>query len=68
MPISVLCPSCNSKLNAPDAAAGKRVKCPKCQVLMELPAPEPDFEIVDDEPPVMAKPKPKSPSKPVVDE
>ena len=31
MPISVQCPGCKAKLNAPDSAAGKRVKCPKCQ-------------------------------------
>lgn len=30
MPIAVVCPSCNNKLNAPDNAIGKRVKCPKC--------------------------------------
>ena len=71
MPISVLCPSCNSKLNAPDSAAGKRVKCPKCQVLMELPAAEPDYEELDDEPappPIMAKSKPKPAGKPVTEE
>lgn len=37
MPISVLCPSCDAPVNAPDSAAGKRAKCPKCQELMILP-------------------------------
>ena len=62
MPIAVLCPGCNSRLNAPDAAAGKTVKCPKCQTPMVLPAPEPaasDFEVVD-EPAAPKKPAPKS--------
>src|SRR5438132_4322406 len=40
MPISVICPSCGTKLNAPDQHAGKRGKCPKCQATVELaPAP-----------------------------
>jgi hypothetical protein len=30
MPISVACPGCSTKFKAPDAAAGKRIKCPKC--------------------------------------
>ena len=30
MPIHVVCPSCQAKINAPDKAAGKRLKCPKC--------------------------------------
>ena len=68
MSISVLCPSCNSKLNAPDSAAGKRVKCPKCQVLMELPAPEPEYELLDGTPPIIAKAKPKPPSKQAIEE
>ena len=36
MPISVICPSCGTKLNAPDQHAGKRGKCPKCQATVEL--------------------------------
>ncbi len=45
MPIVVVCPGCGAKLNAPDAAAGKRVKCPKpdCGTAVPVPAvlPEP---------------------------
>lgn len=40
MPISVLCPSCDAQVNAPDSAAGKRAKCPKCHELMILPGGE----------------------------
>jgi hypothetical protein len=53
MPISVLCPSCDAPVNAPDSAAGKRAKCPKCQEVMILPGGAEDFEVVDE-------PKPKS--------
>lgn len=38
MPIPVRCPNCNAKLNAPDAAAGRRVKCPKCETKVPVPA------------------------------
>jgi hypothetical protein len=51
MPTTVQCPGCSSRLNAPDAAAGKKVKCPKCQTLIVVPAPRPPaagFEVVDD--------------------
>lgn len=45
MPIPVVCPKCQTKLNAPDAAAGKKVKCPKCADVLAVPAaataPEP---------------------------
>lgn len=30
MTIAVACPSCKSKMQAPDKLAGKKVKCPKC--------------------------------------
>jgi hypothetical protein len=38
MPILVKCEGCQAKMNAPDAAAGKRVKCPKCQGIVNVPA------------------------------
>ncbi len=64
MPIAILCGSCEAKLNAPDAAAGKRVKCPKCGMLLKIPLPEPepdaDFEVIADEP----KPKPATKAPP----
>jgi hypothetical protein len=41
MPILVTCPGCSAKLNAPDSAAGKKVRCPKsgCGTLIPVPAP-----------------------------
>lgn len=62
MPIAVVC-TCGARLQAPDAAAGKRVKCPKCQNPLAVPAPAMDYEVVEDEPapaPVaVAKARPK---------
>ncbi len=59
------------QLKAPDAAAGKRVKCPKCANPIDVPIAEaPGFEVLDDEPapapakPVIAKAKPVA-AKPV---
>ena len=40
MPIKVSC-QCGSNLNVPDAAAGKNVKCPKCQKVLAVPAGQP---------------------------
>src|SRR5688572_3636665 len=84
MPIAVVCGSCHSKLNAPDAAAGKSVKCPKCKAALTVPAAtEPQFEVVDEpEPPKKKKivvvddddddedekPKAKKKSRPVADD
>jgi choice-of-anchor C domain-containing protein len=41
MPISIVCPSCGTTLNAPDHQAGKSGKCPKCQTRLELPPATP---------------------------
>ena len=38
MPIKVVCPKCKKALNAPDAMAGKKVKCPGCMAVMDVPA------------------------------
>lgn len=38
MPIPVNCPGCSVKLKAADTAAGKRIKCPKCQAPIDVPA------------------------------
>lgn len=46
MPVAVAC-SCGASLRVPDAAAGKRVKCPKCGETLAVPAPE--FEVIDDD-------------------
>ena len=37
MPISVACPVCGAKSTAPDAAAGRLVKCPKCRAALKVP-------------------------------
>jgi phage FluMu protein Com len=39
MPIPIRRPSCAATGTAPDAAAGKKVKCPKCKQLLTVPAP-----------------------------
>lgn len=65
MPIAVQCPGCNAKLNAPDAAAGKRLKCPKCAGAITVPAlapaPAPSFEVVDETEPPPAPPAVEKP-------
>lgn len=38
MPISVTCASCKAKLQAPEAASGRKVKCPKCGTPVQVPA------------------------------
>ena len=73
MPIPVVCGSCGTKLVAPDAAAGKKVKCRKCQAIIPVPeAVAEEFEFVEDAPVVAAKPlapaKPKPKPVVVVDE
>jgi hypothetical protein len=39
MPIPVTCPECDARLTAPDSAAGKRIRCPKCSTLIRVEAP-----------------------------
>jgi hypothetical protein len=66
MPIAVSCPGCSARLNAPDAAAGKRVKCPKCQGPIVVPAAvatNPGFEVVEDEPSPPPKESAPAPAK-----
>jgi hypothetical protein len=38
MPIPVSCPNCHTGLKAPDSAAGRMVKCPKCSTPFTVPA------------------------------
>lgn len=62
MPIPISCPGCAARLNAPDGAAGKTVKCPRCKAAVAVPAPlppDPGFEVVEDEPPAPEPPKKK---------
>lgn len=41
MPLQVVCPGCSAKLKAPDTAAGKKTKCPKCQAVISVPIDAP---------------------------
>ena len=38
MPISVTCNNCGSNIKAPDNAAGKKAKCPRCQGELQIPS------------------------------
>lgn len=64
MPITFDCP-CGKTLRVGDDFAGRRVKCPACNLVGTVPAPEPppapepQFEVVEDEP------KPKVAARPV---
>lgn len=60
MPIVVTCPGCPTKLSAPDTAAGKQVRCPKCGAAAPVPSA--------DEPVVDATPAPKTKPRPVDDD
>jgi LSD1 subclass zinc finger protein len=48
MPISVTCSKCEKKLKVPDAAAGKKIRCPSCKTVVMVPAPEELVEPDDD--------------------
>jgi hypothetical protein len=37
----IVCESCGGKFRAPDKAAGKRVKCPKCANMIQVPEADP---------------------------
>jgi TM2 domain-containing membrane protein YozV len=56
---TVVCPSCSAALTAPDSAAGKRVKCPKCTSTIEVPGaelpPVLEAEFTDEAPSVSAR-------------
>ncbi len=41
MPIKFNCTSCRKEVTAPDAAAGKKGKCPFCGLPNDIPLPEP---------------------------
>ena len=63
MPIEFDCP-CGKALRVADEHAGRKVKCPACGVVGYVPEPEPQFEVVEDEPasppPAKAAPAKKS--------
>jgi hypothetical protein len=49
-------------MTAPDKLAGKTVRCPKCAAAFTVPAPDAGFEVVEDDEPVVAKPRAKPPA------
>ncbi|NQT14766.1 MAG: hypothetical protein HQ582_18575 [Planctomycetes bacterium] len=40
MPITAECGACHKRFKAPDKLAGKRVKCPQCGGVIQVPAPQ----------------------------
>lgn len=60
MPITVSCPSCGGKINAPDNLAGRKVKCPKCSAPMMLPSDNAVTEAIQTAAPAPAAPPPPS--------
>jgi hypothetical protein len=54
MSIAVVCRACQTRLKAPDGAAGKAVRCPQCAEAIRVPAGAPDEE--EPPPKVAAKP------------
>jgi hypothetical protein len=38
MAIAVKCKFCGQKLRLPDNAAGKKIRCPKCNRVIEVPS------------------------------
>lgn len=53
MPITVVCPGCHARFSASDKFAGKQGPCPKCKVLITIPAADAELKIhapIDDNP------------------
>jgi C4-type Zn-finger protein len=70
MPTTVKCPGCGATLRLRDDLAGKRVKCPKCQGVLTVPAAEEPIEV---EPEleveaITTEPAPRKSRRPVRDE
>ena len=57
VPITFTC-ACGKTLRVPDASAGRRAKCPVCAAVVDVPAPEPVLEVVEDAPPPPPAAKP----------
>jgi hypothetical protein len=50
MPLAIVCPNCTARLSAPEAAAGRVLKCPKCNSPIGVPAAPPAPAAVESEP------------------
>jgi DNA-directed RNA polymerase subunit RPC12/RpoP len=54
MSISIACTQCGTTIKAPDEAAGKKGRCPKCKAVILIPElddfVEPDEDFVEPEP------------------
>jgi Domain of unknown function (DUF4190) len=48
MPIEVACGKCGAKLRAPDNAAGRTAKCPKCGSPITVPSPVVEAELIEE--------------------
>jgi hypothetical protein len=49
MPVPISCPACRARLKAPDGAAGRTFRCPKCQAPVAVPtAPGPPADFAFD--------------------
>jgi DNA-directed RNA polymerase subunit RPC12/RpoP len=75
MPIPVTCDGCGARFKAPDAAAGKKGKCPKCGGRIIVPAPAPAaveaapmdddmYDLAGGDAPPMPAPSPLPPTPP----
>src|SRR5882672_4013876 len=58
--LTITCPSCSRKLQVPDNAGGKQVRCPLCNHVFQAEAPPPVLPVVS--PP--AAPAPAAPAPP----
>ena len=67
MAIRVVCSQCAKALSAPEAAAGKRARCPACKTVLSIPLPvaelAPDDDVYGVAPsvPAQAEPQPQQP-------
>lgn len=48
MTVSLLCPACQAKLKAPEASAGRTLRCPRCRQSITVPASTPAARQVQD--------------------
>ena len=65
MPITFNCP-CGKTLRVPDQFAGRRATCPGCSAVVNIPGPDPVFEVV--EKPKPGAPPTRKPSRPADDD